>query len=125
MLELDSEEVFSVLIQPVGKVSKKSEIQKFLITQKAKPTPEDLSRCVGTYQIPNGPQVELILENEKLVITSDLFQEPLTPHSSTEFIGGDILRAVRFILDESGSIVKLVVLTGIISDKEIIELDKK
>jgi SagB-type dehydrogenase family enzyme len=125
LLELDSEDVFSVLIQPVGKVSKKSEVRKFLITQKAEPTPEDLNRSVGIYQIPNGPQVELILENDRLVITSDLFQEPLTAHSTTEFIGGDILRAVRFVPDNSGSIEKMVVLTGIISDKEVIELDKK
>jgi len=125
LLELNPEEAFSVLIAPVGKVSKKSDIRKFLTTQKSEPSSEILKKYLGVYQIPNGPQVEVVFEKEQLMISSDLFQEPLKPHSDTEFIGGDILRAVRFISDASGSIVKMLVLTGIISDKEIIELDKK
>ena len=40
-------------------------------------------------------------------------------------MGGDLLRAVRFELTENGRVGKMVVLAGIISDKEIIELEKK
>ncbi len=124
LLEIDSEDVFSILIAPVGKYVKKSDMQKFFKTQKTEPTIESLTKYLGTYQVPNGPNVKVILENEMLFISSDLFQEPLTPHSETEFIGAEMLRAVRFVLNEKGQVTKMVVLTGIISDKEIIELDK-
>ncbi len=125
LLEIDSDDVFSILIQPVGKISKKSEMRKFLNTRKKEPSKEILKKYLGTYQVANGPQVDVILENNQLVISSDLFQEPLESHSDTEFIGGEILRAVRFELDNTGKVSKMVVLTGIISDKDIIELIKK
>ena len=125
LLELNPEESFSVLIAPVGKVAKKSDIRNFFQTQKSEVTGETLQKYLGTYVIPDGPQVDLVLEKDQLVITSDLFKEPLKPYSDTEFIGGEILRAIRFVLDENGIVTKMIVLTGIISDKDLIELDKK
>ncbi len=124
-LDLDSTDVFSVLIAPVGKVAQKSDIRKFFKTMKKQTTPNQLQKYLGKYTIPNGPQVDVVLENDQLIIKSNLFEEHLVPHSDTEFIGGDILRAIRFECAENGNVSKMVVLTGIISDKEIIELDKK
>ena len=125
LLELNSKEYFSVLIAPVGKIPHKFELQNFFSTQKTEVTIETLKKYLGMYEIPNGPQVNVILEKDHLIITSDIFQEFLKPHSETEFIGGEMLRAVRMILDEKGSVIKMVVLPGLISDKDIIELIKK
>jgi hypothetical protein len=60
-----------------------------------------------------------------LIISKEVFQESLIPYNETEFIGGDIIRAARFVSDEMGHIIKVVVLPGLISDKEIIELEKE
>jgi SagB-type dehydrogenase family enzyme len=125
LLGLDSDNVFSVLIAPVGKFAEQSDIRKFFETQKSNVSLETMKHYIGTYHIPNGPQVEVILEMEQLVISSDIFTEPLTPHSNTEFIGGEVIRAVRFISDKNGVVQKMVVLPGIISDKDLIEIIKK
>lgn len=124
LLEIDSEDVFSVLIAPVGKIAQKSDIRKFFITSKSEPSAEIFKNYLGTYKIPNGPQVDIVFQNNQLTIVSDIFQELLKSHSETEFIGGDIIRAVRFIVDENGSVTKIVVLPGMISDKDTIEMDK-
>jgi SagB-type dehydrogenase family enzyme len=125
LLEIDTENVFSVLIAPVGKYKEQSDIRKFFTTQKSDVSSETMKHYIGTYEIPNGPHVEVIFEMEQLVISSDIFTEPLTPHSDTEFIGGEVIRAVRFISDNDGVVQKMIVLTGLISDKDQIEIIKR
>jgi len=80
---------------------------------------------LDSYYIPNGPQLKLIVRNNQFVLSDDHLEETLTPHNATEFIGGDLIRAVRFVLNEENRVEKAIVLVGAISDQDIMEFQYK
>ncbi|MHA1618526.1 MAG: SagB/ThcOx family dehydrogenase [Promethearchaeota archaeon] len=125
VLGFDGEEAFTILLAPVGNVKRRMALDEFLLHQKEPVDITKLQHYLGSYYIPNGPQLKLIVRNNQFVLSDDHLEETLTPHNATEFIGGDLIRAVRFVLNTENQMEKAIVLVGAISDKDIMEFQFK
>jgi len=114
LLDLDGTDEFIVLIAPVGKYSARLSIKNFWKYPESTVTLEDKNKLVGTYTNETIPEdINLIIENNDLILRSNLIDEKLTPYNKVEFICGDLIRAIRFNLDEQDKVKSAEFLMGI------------
>jgi len=114
LLDLDGTDEFIVLIAPVGKYSARLSIKNFWKYPESTVTLEDKNKLVGTYTNEGSPEdINLIIENNDLILRGNLIDEKLTPYNKVEFIGGDLIRAIRFNLDEQDKVKSAEFLMGI------------
>lgn len=122
LFELNPEEEFVVLVQPVGKYPKEKKITEFFKNPQAEAKTEDLKKLPGTYTRTHQGQtavVEISIEEEKLYAKIRDYKERLDSYNATEF-EGEYFRVVRFILTKDGKPEKIIVL--IIASGETVEL---
>jgi pimeloyl-ACP methyl ester carboxylesterase len=71
------------------------------IVSNAKPSPELLKACAGTYQIENGPQVRIYLEEDKLKAAQGQFSAALVATGENEFYIKEANASISFTKDEA------------------------
>ncbi|MHA1474716.1 MAG: SagB/ThcOx family dehydrogenase [Promethearchaeota archaeon] len=110
LLELDSTQEMTMLVQPLGKVAAPVRLKDFFEKKKSPVTEVDLQKLVGQYLVMGSIEVEVKLIDGKLIIINPDDQIEIHPRNPTEFLGSSYFRAVKCVNNENGSVIKLVVL---------------
>ena len=110
LFELDTEEEFVVLVQPVGKYPKEKKVTEFFKFPQAEVKADVFPKLLGFYASEKS-KVEIIIHEEELFIKMGDYKEPLEPYNETEYTG-EYLKAIRFILTKDGKPEKIIVLTS-------------
>jgi pimeloyl-ACP methyl ester carboxylesterase len=71
------------------------------VVSNAKPSPELLKSCVGTYQIENGPQVRIYFEDGTLKAAQGQFSAGLVATGENEFYVKEANASISFAKDEA------------------------
>jgi hypothetical protein len=71
------------------------------VVSNVKPSPELLKSCVGTYQIENGPQVRIYLEDGTLKAAQGQFSAGMVATGENEFYVKEANASISFVKDEA------------------------
>ncbi|HUT82857.1 MAG TPA: SagB/ThcOx family dehydrogenase [Candidatus Bathyarchaeia archaeon] len=123
LFELETEDEFVVLVQPVGKYPKEKKITEFFKNPKAEVKLAALKKLLGTYKYEKS-KLEIILEEGQLFAILGDYKERLDPYNETEF-EGEYLKALRFIFAKDGKVEKLLALTSHDNIREFLYIESK
>ncbi|MFX1250336.1 MAG: SagB/ThcOx family dehydrogenase [Promethearchaeota archaeon] len=117
LLGIDGEDEFTIYVAPVGKISKKFSINDFLGAPQEQIDPHSFKRFEGKYK--RQAVVELKIIEDKLFLVAGEYKEYLEPYNEYECLGDEIALAIRFVVDDDGEPIKMVVLR---EEGDVVEL---
>jgi hypothetical protein len=79
------------------------------VVSKAKPSPELLKSCVGTYQVENGPQVRIYLDGDTLKAAQGQFSAGLVATGENEFFLKEVNGSIAFVKEGATSDYSIIV----------------
>ncbi len=123
LFELDTNDEFVVLVQPVGKYPKEKKVTEFFKKPKTEVDPTAFKKLQGIFTFENST-IEIVFEDNQLFAKMGDYKERLDPYNETEF-EGDYVKAARFILTKDGKVEKLIILSSRDNIRELILSESK